>query len=343
MINTARLDLTLATTFLAIWEERSVSKAARRMALSQSAVSAALARLRYVCADPLFTRSRSGMEPTPRAIQMAASMEQGVELLQGALLGGRSFAPATTTAHFSIGMSDDYEVAIGPAISRVLLKEAPGASIVLRQTNRHTAEKMLETREIDVAIAAGLSPKERIVAEPIGQSGYACLIDKTAASDALPLTLDSYLDLPHILVSFSGREGIVDTVLRPLGRQRSIHTALTHFSTLPHYLKGMRSIATLPAHAAQILSTGTGLSMLPVPIPLGTYAVAAYRRRDMASDPALSWLVSVIRNTFAKVIGDINENAAFAPSAAKRKRTQSPPGSGKKRRGAAKKRSGRRA
>ena len=310
-----RLDLTLATTFLAVWEERSVSRAADRMALSQSAVSAALARLRYICDDPLFVRSRTGMVPTPRAVQMAASVEQGVDLLRAALLGGRRFSPDITTTHFSVGMSDDYEVAIGPALSRALMEHAPNASIVLRQTNRHTVERMLETREIDIAVGAGLTAPSRIVAEPIGRSGYACLIDPEAAADALPLTLDSYLDLPHILVSFSGREGIVDTVLRTLGRERSVHTALTHFATLARYLKGARAIATIPTHAAFALAESSGLTVLSAPIPLETYEVAIYRRSDMAADPALSWLAGVIRQAFGDALGNLDRADSRARSA----------------------------
>src|ERR1700750_1331589 len=111
----SRLDFNLAVTFLAIWQERSVSKAARRLSLSQSAVSAALARLRLAADDPLFLRSRSGMEPTHRAIAMAAQIGEGVELLRQALVVERGFDPANSARHFSIGMSDDFEVAIGPA------------------------------------------------------------------------------------------------------------------------------------------------------------------------------------------------------------------------------------
>lgn len=304
MGDNGRIDLTLATTFMAIWEERSVSRAADRMALSQSAVSSALARLRHLCDDPLFVRSRTGMVPTPRAVQMAASVEQGVDLLRAALLGGRRFDPTTTTARFTIGMSDDYEVAIGPALSRALLEQAPDAAIVLRQTNRHMVERMLETREIDIAVAAWPSPPARIVMEPVGRSGYASLFDPAAVADALPLSLDSYLRLPHILVSFSGREGIVDTVLRAAGRERTVPVALTHFSTLPRYLKGARAIATIPSHAARALAEDSGLAVAPAPIPLESYQVAIYRRRDMAADPALSWLAGIIRDAFARVCID---------------------------------------
>jgi DNA-binding transcriptional LysR family regulator len=167
----SRLDFNLAITFLAIWQERSVSRAAQKLSLSQSAVSAALARLRLAANDPLFLRTRTGVEPTARAVAMAEQIADGIELLRQALVVDHGFDPATSTRHFSLGMSDDFEVAIGPAISTTLLGVAPHISIVFRQANRHTAVDMLESREIDLAVAVGVPARSGVVAEDIGRSG----------------------------------------------------------------------------------------------------------------------------------------------------------------------------
>jgi DNA-binding transcriptional LysR family regulator len=290
-----RLDFNLAVTFLAIWQERSVSKAAAKLSLSQSAVSAALTRLRETANDALFVRTRTGMEPTPRAIAMAGQIEQGVEILHQALRVDAGFDPGLSTQHFSIGMSDDFEVAIGPAISSCLLTLAPNVSVVFRQTNRHTVEQMLESREIDLAVVAGGPLRSGIVSEVIGTSGYACLLNNGLCEVVLPLSLEDFLALPHILISFSGREGIVDTGLKVIGQSRIIQTALTHFSSLPAYLRTMKAVATLPSHAAHTLAHVAGLSLSPVPIDLGTYEVRAVRRRNSVEDPAIEWLVTLIK------------------------------------------------
>lgn len=290
----SRLDLNLAVTFLALWRERSVSKAAARLSLSQSAVSSALARLRDAADDPLFVRSRGGMEPTPRAVAMAQGMEQGVALLHEALRTPIAFDPATSTRRFAIGMSDDFEIAIGPRLSRMLVEEAPGVSLAIRQTNRHTVEAMIEAGDIEVALTAGLSARTSLCVETIGRSGYACLLDPTQFEGALPLSLDDFLTLPHILISFSGRDGIVDTALRAMGRARRIHTALTHFSAVPGYLSRMRVVATLPAHAAHALAQAQPLRVSPVPIPLGDYPVTLSCRKEIATDPAIHWLKTCV-------------------------------------------------
>ncbi|MBL0370734.1 LysR family transcriptional regulator [Rhizobium sp. KVB221] len=294
-----RLDFNLAITFLAIWQERSVSRAALRLSLSQSAVSAALARLRVATNDPLFIRTRGGMEPTARAISMAGQIQHGVELLRQALVVEDRFDPATSTRHFSLGMSDDFEVALGPAIAARLLALAPNVSVVFRQANRHIVEQMLEAREIDLAIASGVPARSWLVTEDLGHSGYASLLNNKLCGLPLPLSLEDFLGLPHILISFLGREGIVDSGLKAIGRSRTIHTALTHFSSLPSYLMEMRVIASVPSHAARALAANTALDISPVPLALGTYMVSMLHRRDVAEDAAIHWIKGIIRQAFA--------------------------------------------
>lgn len=309
LIDISRLDLNLAITFLAIWQEGSVSKAARKLSLSQSAVSAALARLRLAANDPLFLRTRTGMVPTPRAIAMAEQIVDGVTLLQRALVVDPGFDAATSTRHFSLGMSDDFEVAIGPAISALLLQQAPNVSVVFRQANRHTAIEMLEARDIDLVVASGVPAKAGLVSEPIGSSGYLTVLNNDLCGFELPLSLDDFLSLPHILISFSGREGIVDQHLKAIGRTRRIHTALTHFSSVPAYVTGMRVIASLPSHAARVLIRGSSLSLSPIPFDMGTYQVSVIARRDVAEDPAIRWLVKIIRETFAISGGEPDQSS----------------------------------
>ncbi|MBB2200677.1 LysR family transcriptional regulator [Gluconacetobacter tumulisoli] len=295
----SRFDFNLLVTFLAIWQERSVTKAATRLSLSQSAVSTALTRLRRAAGDPLFLRTRGGMEPTPRAIAMAAQLTDGAAMIRDAFRTHAGFAPATCTRRFTLGMSDDFELAIGPLLSARLMSEAPGAAIVYRQANRYTAGQMLESGEIDVAIVTSGTSRSWMQREAIGEGGYACLFDPAACGIDTAPTLRDYLSLPHVLVSFSGREGIVDTALKAIGHTRRIQTALTHFSALPPFLAGSRVIATIPAHAANTLARISRLRATPVPVELGRYPIALAFTPATGTDAALSWLRGAIADALA--------------------------------------------
>ena len=301
MVDISRLDFNLATTFLALWEERSVSKAARRLSLSQSAVSATLARLREAADDPLFVRTRDGMQPTQRAIAMAEPLQSGAALIHSAFSSVTAFDPATSRQHFSLGMSDDFQIAAGPLIARRLAAEAPRVSVTFRQANRHRGEALFEAGEIDFAVVAQPTVHSGLLQQQIGHSGYACLLDPAACGITPPLSLEDYLTLPHILVSFSGREGIVDQVLKKIGRTRRVQSALTHFSALPPFLAGTRAIATLPLHAARSLAAVSDLTVCAVPIDLGQYSVSLLWQR-MADNP---WMRQVVSDAFQGVLRDV--------------------------------------
>jgi len=291
----ARLDFNLAVTFLAIWRARSVSKAAVDLSLSQSAVSSALTRLRELADDPLFVRTRGVMQPTPRAMRMAADIETGVGLLRDTFLARSSFSPGSSTRRFTLGMSDDFQVAIGPEIARLTADDAPGITIGFRQSNRQMAEAMVESGQIDLAVVASWPARSALRHEEVAESGYACLFDPIACGVDGPLSLDSYLDLPHVLVSFSGREGIVDEVLKTKGLTRRVQTALTHFAALPPFLIGRRAVATLPAHAATLLALHVPLVVSRAPLDLGRFVVSVAWRRDHHDDEAHIWMRSIIR------------------------------------------------
>lgn len=294
----SRFDFNLAITFLALWEERSVSKAARRLSLSQSAVSAALLRLREAAEDPLFVRTRGGMQPTERAVVMAEPLARGVEMIHTSFRAGLAFDPATSRRRFTFGMSDDFQLAVGPAMASRFALEAPHVSVVFRQTNQHSVEAAFEAGDLDFAIVARPLTRSWLEREEIGESGYACLLDQTACDVALPLSMDDYLALPHVLVSFSGREGIVDHALRKIGQKRHVQTALTQFSALPPFLRGRRAVATLPSHAAKAVATVTDLTISRTPIDLGTYPISLLWKRTADN----AWVRKIVAEAVESIL-----------------------------------------
>ncbi|WP_206951704.1 LysR family transcriptional regulator [Trinickia acidisoli] len=307
VLDIKRLDLNLAVIFVAIWQERSVTKAAARLALSQAATSAALARLREACDDPLFVRVRGGMAPTPRAQAMADRLETGIADLWEVLTQQQAFDPSSAARRFAIGMSDDFELALGPHLTKLVQQAGARVSVMFRQTNRHTVEQMLNDREIELAVVSGSVKRAWIAREQIGQSGYACVVDAKAVRVPLPLSLDDYLAIPHLLVSFSGRTGIVDTALRALERERHVYAALTHFSAVPAFLTKTRAVATLPSHAAAALARMSRLSACAAPLDLGIYPVQLLWRRDSNGEGAIGWMRDRIKQAFALALEEAKE------------------------------------
>lgn len=146
-----QLDLNLLRIFDAVYRQRSVSRAAEALQLSQPAVSQGLTRLRLVMKDALFTRAGRGVEPTPNAQALAAAVQQALQLVQRALQGVERFDPATVRRTFRLHMSDIGESEFLPGLMYEVRRLAPSVRIETRQLDYAQVENALDTGAIDLA------------------------------------------------------------------------------------------------------------------------------------------------------------------------------------------------
>src|SRR5690349_4797944 len=147
-----RLDGGLLLIFRELIRSRRTTAAAARLNLSQSAVSHALGRLRDVFADPLFLRRPHGLEPTPRALELAPRVEALIDMLQASLSPGVVFEPAHTRRRFDLGLTE-YAVGVvtGPLLTRLRAQSA-GVSVVMRYMRGYLALNALRRGLLDIAV-----------------------------------------------------------------------------------------------------------------------------------------------------------------------------------------------
>ena len=133
-VHIAAFDLNLLLAFEALWIERHVTRAARRIGLTQSALSHALGRLRAQLEDPLFQRTPHGLVPTARAHELAHPIGEALALVRRAVEDGPRFSPATLQRTFTVSTTDYGELVILPALMARLAREAPGVQLNVRPT-----------------------------------------------------------------------------------------------------------------------------------------------------------------------------------------------------------------
>lgn len=282
-------DLNGLRVFEALYEEGGATRAALRLSLTQSAVSAALGRLRKVYGDPLFTRTGRGLAPTLRAQELRPVIGEALNKCRESLALGTSPAVRYQGRSVVLGLSDDFEIAMGPRLVRLLAQHAPGLRLAFRQTHSQVVAEMLMAREIDLAITAGGFATRWLSHRVLGDGGYACVVDAPA-----PLTVQDYVARDHILISSGGFIGVVDEVLAALGHQRRVVASTTHFAALPYLLKGTEAVATVPAHAAHAMAGLAGLTVLPCPVAMPRFAVELGWRTDALRDSAVAQVQSVV-------------------------------------------------
>ena len=282
-------DLNLLKVFEAIYDEGGAGRAALRLGVTQSAVSAALGRLRALYGDPLFTRTGRGLTPSLRARELRPVIGEALDKCRQSLSLAWPGAAGFVGRSVTLGLSDDFEIALGRDAIRALADSAPGLRIIFRQTHSRLAADMLMAREADLVIASGGLTTQALQRVTVGQGGYACLLDPASlAPGQTSLSLEEFVRRQHILVSSGGFIGVVDEVLHGLGLTRQVQASTTHFSALAFLLPGSDALSTLPAHAARGLAAASGLRMLPCPGAMPGYAIEMGWRADALRDEAVA-------------------------------------------------------
>ena len=297
-INIDDIDLNLFKIFEALFEEGGASRAAIRLNMTQSAVSAALRRLREVYSDALFVRTGRGLAPISRAMELAPIVSEALDRCRQSLAIA---SPEPTSFHgrsISVGMSDDFEIAFGRQLIQTLARTAPGLRLIFRQTHSQIVSDALGNQEMDLAVFAGAFAARGLRHQLVGEGSYACLIDGTQHKKRPILSVDEFCSRGHILVSSGGVVGIVDEGLAALGRRRTVVASTTHFASLPHLLQGTQAVATIPEHAAIAISQLTGLALLPCPVDLPRYPIAMGWRSNSMRDASVAKVHTAILDCF---------------------------------------------
>ncbi|WP_300656137.1 LysR family transcriptional regulator [Pseudomonas sp.] len=288
-----RLDLNLLIVFETLMHERSVTRAAEKLFLGQPAISAALARLRSLFDDPLFVRTGRSMEPTARAEEISALLSPALDSISTAVSRAADFDPATSTAVFRVGLSDDVEFALLPALLRRLRAEAPGVVLVVRRANYLLMPNLLASGEISV----GVSYTEELPANAKRKTLRRSK-PKLLRADSVPgtLSLDDYCARPHALVSFAGDlNGFIDAQLLKMGRSRKVVLAVPQFNGLGTLLAGTDLLSVVPDYTAAALTAAGGLRAEDLPLETQSFEMSMAWRGAQDNDPAERWLRSRIQ------------------------------------------------
>lgn len=288
----AGIDLNLLVTLDALLSERSVTRAAGRIGVSQSTVSYSLSRLRDLFGDELLTRSPEGMTPTPRALAIGERLRGALGTIRGIVRGDEAFDPATSERTFTVSIPDSAEVLLVPALMAGLRRDAPGIRLLLRTLERPQAPRELDADRLDLAIdmfaTEGQAHHKRRL---LYRDRYVCLYDDALLGIGDRVSLDDYLRFPHVLTSLRGTaHGVVDDALEKLGRKRTLALTTPRFLAVPFVVKGAPVMTTMQARLADYFAGTLGLTVAPAPVDLPEVAVSMLWHASYDADPAHVWL-----------------------------------------------------
>jgi LysR family nod box-dependent transcriptional activator len=292
------VDLNLLVAFDALMQERSVTRAASRIGLSQPGMSNALARLRKLTGDPLFVREGLALAPTPRAEALRQPVRDALTLIRGALDPRPSFDPARDPATFTVSCSDySLLMVIGPLVRHLA---AAARMVTIRVLPRaHDAVRLIRDGDIDLAIEpAEIMPEVPLSSARLWADRWLCCVwegnsvVRPGPGDGGHLTLDAYLRMGHLVYSM-GRGQPVSMVDEHLARSmvpRRIEFTVESFLLAPFLLEDTDLVTVVPEKAAPFLRRTAAVRLLepPVPLPSITEMLWWHPRND--ADPAHAWI-----------------------------------------------------
>ena len=295
-----RMDLNLLKAFHALDVHRSVTRAAASLGLGQPAMSHALARLREITRDELFTRSAGGLTPTLRAKELAGPVRYALSQIEVAFFGPTSFDPATEKATIRIGMTDFVAGVVLPPLTQRLTKLAPRVAITVVNCTHSNAASLLDERRIDIAIGYFPSPPDSLASEPLFEESHCCVFNAKLVDARAPITLEQYLAAPHLLVTGAAdQRGFVDDILAKLGKERFVLISSPFFLLTGYLLQQLPLIATLPRHYAECCCAASELTISPPPFETPTFTIAMTHHRRDGRSPILSFLRDLVKDSLS--------------------------------------------
>lgn len=286
-------DLNLLVVFTALAEERSVSRAASRLLLSQPAVSRALQRLRDTFHDDLLIRTATGYEPTPRGERLLQELTVMLPRLDR-LLSGAAFDPSVEDAAFRIAVSDNASQVVCPLLCQMILPYSERVSCQFVPLHEGTFDAM-ERGRLDLALNAddGHTP-DRFHREVIYDDDFVCVVAKASRYSGR-LTLKQYLAGLHVGVGvLTGRQTIPEQRLAALGKRRTCAIEVPFFTAAIRCVAGTSLIATVPRRLAELERHDPAIKFVRPPAEMQGFRYLMIWHPRLHTDQAHVWLRSMI-------------------------------------------------
>jgi DNA-binding transcriptional LysR family regulator len=295
-----KFDLNLLKVALAIADEKSVSRAAERLELSQPAVSLALGKLRRQLGDELFVRTVNGMEPTPRARPVVTLARQMLDRVKTEVLQRDGFDPKTASTAFSIALSDIGEMVFLPRLLETIRTRAPSVSIASVTMAAKDVGEALEAGTVDLAI--GYFPdlkKHNFFQQRLFSHGFTCLLRADHPIRSEKLTLQQFLGLEHAVVKAEGRsQEVFERYLEMKNIHRRVALSTPHFLSIPFIIGTTDLVVTVPLAVGTSFASFANVRLVQPPIKGPTFDLKQHWHRKYHGDPRNRWLRSLVAELF---------------------------------------------
>lgn len=294
------VDLNLLPALDALLRHHSVTMAARELDMSQSALSAALARLRQLLGDELFVRTGRGLLPTARAAVLAEPVAAILAQVRDRVLQGGAFHPATAQRLFRLCLSDVGSYVLWPRIVRAVREQAPQVELQMRTLSQAAIGPALESAEVDLAIGAYPTLPSSLFQRRLFERKYVCLVRVGHPLAWKAPTVRQFAATPQVVVRLaSGVQERIDEALARQGLQRHEALEMPSYLMIPPLLEAGDFLAVMPGQLADAFSRHGHFAILKLPIAVPPSTIRLHWHRRFHADAGNAWLRQLVTDELA--------------------------------------------
>ena len=309
-----RLDLNLLVALDALLSEKSITRASRRLNLSQSATSGVLARLRDYFKDDLLMPVGRNLILTPLAVSLIEPVRDVLLQIQRTIEIKPEFDPATAVREFRIVASDFVSTVLLGELGRRIAMEAPGISLDISLSSSTFSER-LERGEVELIILPGKYMSESKPTEMLFEETYTCIVWTGNELVGDTLTLENYMALGHVSSRFgTAQTSFEEHFLKDNGYDRRIEVSTPNFTSLPHFVIGTNRIATMHTRLARMLACYYPIRLIEPPIAFPKIEMCMQWNPFLENDPSHQWLRRLLAEVARAEPGGQDLAAAGAPA-----------------------------
>ncbi len=300
VMNLQSIDLNLLLVFEALMDERNVTRAAKRVGLSQPAMSNALTRLRRTFDDQLLVKTPVGMVPTPTAQTLIEPVHAALTQLRSAFETKRAFDPEKSNRSFHLLANDYVEITLLMRLLRTLRTRAKGIKLRFHRPRNlfepPTAAELTESFDLAISLSPNpLALDASVRSELLWEEGNVCIASQSHPFIRNKLTLKQYAEAEHLAVFYKQQgQGVIDTLLAQKGYARRAVLHVPHFITVLFAVSETDLIATVPESLAKKFSKQLKLQVLPLPITLPPFRLTLLWHERFHNDFAHQWLRNLL-------------------------------------------------
>lgn len=290
----------------ALVEERHVTRAAERMGIGQPAMSTALARLREVFKDVLLVKTTTGMEPTPRALDLVRRVREIADILEGRGVEDQNFDPATSQARWRVMASDGISRTLLPELMSLVTRDAPHTRFTVHPGDPRRLSEYLRDGDFDLALSFVRSPPSELRQTVLYPQRLLCIARQGHPLASGEITLKDFVSCAHARwgappVAHATMEVMVDEALDALGHARPVTLLVSSVTLLPDVVAGSDLLAVVPEHMARVAAQVLPIQLLPLPFEVPSVDVSMVWHERLHHDPAHKWMRESLRDIGRKL------------------------------------------